>query len=121
MAIDDALPALQAAIAVSKNWPGWGTDPLVAGQAPVVIISELRQIAGDPGFMSPTPCDSLSIHFTFGHHPTEVMQCVMQLEDALAPFDGKPALYFKCKCAALLIFIVLQPVRTGVSYLVQDI
>ena len=55
---------------------GLGTDPLLAGQAPVVIISELRQIKGDTGYLSPTPVDSLSIHFTFGHHPAEVMACV---------------------------------------------
>lgn len=60
--IEDAVPALRAAMAASKHWPGWGTDPLEPGKAPVVIISELRQIAGDPGFMSPTPTDSISIH-----------------------------------------------------------
>jgi hypothetical protein len=60
------------------------------GKAPVVIISELRQIAGDPGFMSPTPQDSISIHFTFGHHPVEVMGCVAQIEEALAPFNARP-------------------------------
>ena len=40
--------------------------------------------------MSPTPVDSISIHFTFGHHPPEVMQCVLELEHALAPFDARP-------------------------------
>ncbi len=40
--------------------------------------------------MSPTPVDSISIHFTFGHHPTEVMRCVLELEHALAPFDARP-------------------------------
>ena len=115
MAIEDAVPALRAAMAASKDWPGWGTDPLLAGQASVVIISELRQIAGDPGFMSPTPTDSISIHFTFGHHPSEVMGCVKEIggsrndrpwhfapgswnfadrlriaEAALAPFNARP-------------------------------
>ena len=43
-------------------------------------IAMSRQVAGDAGFLSPTPVDSLSIHFTFGHHPVEVMKCVRQLE-----------------------------------------
>lgn len=28
VAIEDAVPALEAAIAASKHWPGWGTNPL---------------------------------------------------------------------------------------------
>ena len=88
--IEGAVPALEAAIAASKHWPGWGTDPLEPGKAPVVIISELRQIAADSGFLSPTPQDSISIHFTFGHHPVEVMGCVRQIEQALSPFDARP-------------------------------
>ena len=92
------------------------------GKAPVVIISELRQIAGDPGFLSPTPQDSISIHFTFGHHPVEVMGCVAQIEEALAPFNARPhwvstltrALVpdlFSCSC-----FVV--PVRASSSRLI---
>lgn len=105
VAIEDALPALEAAIAVSKHWPGWGTNPLMPGEAPVVIISELRQVAGDRGFMSPTPVDSLSIHFTFGHHPVEVMKCVEQIGEALAPFNGAPPLVTVCESSMLNLIL----------------
>lgn len=58
---------------------------------PHLFISEIRSIAGDEFWMS--PCygrDSVSIHFTWKHHESDVRRLMPLIERALAPFDPRP-------------------------------
>ncbi|THG30145.1 FAD-binding protein [Naasia lichenicola] len=58
---------------------------------PHLLISELRSVAGDSQWLSPTRgAASLAIHFTWKNHPTEVRALLPTLEAALAPFDARP-------------------------------
>jgi alditol oxidase len=59
--------------------------------APVLMVSELRTVAGDDLWLSPAyGRDSLAVHFTWRADPDAVMPVVTALETALAPFDVRP-------------------------------
>jgi xylitol oxidase len=59
--------------------------------APHLLVSELRTVAADDQWLSPTRGEpSLAIHFTWKNHPDQVRQLLPELEAALAPFDARP-------------------------------
>ena len=59
--------------------------------APVLMVSELRTIAADDLWLSPTyGRDSLSLHFTWVPDPPAVLAAVTEVESALEPFDHRP-------------------------------
>ena len=58
---------------------------------PHLFISELRTIAADPLWLSPThSVDCLAIHFTWMQHGDEITALLHQLERTLAPFGARP-------------------------------
>jgi xylitol oxidase len=58
---------------------------------PLLLISELRTIAGDALWLSPHQGrDSLALHFTWRRRPAEVEAVVGQIEAALAPYGARP-------------------------------
>ncbi|MFJ2978017.1 D-arabinono-1,4-lactone oxidase [Curtobacterium sp. NPDC087082] len=58
---------------------------------PHLHVCELRTMAADPFWLSPTQGeDVLCIAFTWQKHPVEVAALLPDLEALLAPFDGRP-------------------------------
>lgn len=58
---------------------------------PHLHVCELRTMAADPFWLSPTQGeDVLCIAFTWQKHPAEVAALLPDLEERLAPFDGRP-------------------------------
>ncbi|HEY1568160.1 MAG TPA: D-arabinono-1,4-lactone oxidase [Solirubrobacteraceae bacterium] len=58
---------------------------------PLLLISELRTIAGDALWLSPHQGrDSLALHFTWRRRPAEVEAVVARIEAALAPLAARP-------------------------------
>lgn len=58
---------------------------------PHLHVCELRTMAADPFWLSPTQGeDVLCIAFTWKKHPAEVAALLPDLEQRLAPFDGRP-------------------------------
>ena len=58
---------------------------------PHLFVSELRTIAADDLWLSPShDVDCLAIHFTWRMHVPEVMAALPRLDDALAPFTARP-------------------------------
>lgn len=56
-----------------------------------LLVSELRTIAADGQWLSPTRGEaSLAIHFTWKNHPDQVRDLLPTLEAALSPFDARP-------------------------------
>jgi xylitol oxidase len=67
----------------------------VAGLAdvvrPVLHVSEIRTVAADTLWLSPTyGQDRLAIHFTWKNDPAAVAPAVAAVERALAPFEARP-------------------------------
>jgi alditol oxidase len=59
--------------------------------APLLLVSEIRSIAGDTLWLSPFyEQDSVAFHFTWQPRPAEVLAVLPQIESALAPFDVRP-------------------------------
>ena len=59
--------------------------------APVLMVSELRTIAADDLWLSPTyGRDSLALHFTWVPDTPAVLAAVAEIERALQPFDPRP-------------------------------
>jgi xylitol oxidase len=59
--------------------------------APVLMVSELRTVAGDDLWLSPTyGRDSLAVHFTWAPDTSAVLAAVAQVEAALEPFAHRP-------------------------------
>ena len=57
---------------------------------PVLYVSELRAVAGDPQWLSLTGgVDSVAFHFTWQPGP-RVAAAVAAVERALAPYDARP-------------------------------
>jgi xylitol oxidase len=64
---------------------------LAADIVPLLLISELRTIAGDSLWLSPHQGrDSLGLHFTWRRRPAEVEAVVARIEAALAPYAPRP-------------------------------
>jgi xylitol oxidase len=64
---------------------------LASSIRPHLLVSEVRTIAGDPQWLSPTRgADSVALHFTWQNHAAEVRALLPELEQALAPFDPRP-------------------------------
>jgi xylitol oxidase len=58
---------------------------------PLLLISELRTIAGDSLWLSPHEGrDSFALHFTWRRRPAEVEAVVAKIEAALAPLGARP-------------------------------
>ncbi len=58
---------------------------------PLLLISELRTIAGDTLWLSPHHGrQSFALHFTWRRRPSEVEAVVARIEAALAPFGARP-------------------------------
>jgi xylitol oxidase len=58
---------------------------------PLLLVSEIRRVAGDRLWMS--MCyeeDSVGIHFTWKREPDAVREMVIQIENALTPFEARP-------------------------------
>jgi xylitol oxidase len=65
--------------------------PLSRVLAPLVQVSELRSVAADPLWLSPTAgVPSVGIHFTWVHDVAAVLPVLEQVEDALEPFGARP-------------------------------
>ncbi|NYV74629.1 FAD-binding protein [Streptomyces sp. UH6] len=59
--------------------------------APVLQISEVRTVAGDAQWLSPSyDRDSVALHFTWVDDTAAVLPVVSRVEEALAPFDARP-------------------------------
>jgi xylitol oxidase len=59
--------------------------------SPVLLISELRTVAADDLWMSPSyHRDSLAIHFTWVMDPAAVAPVLVAIEEQLAPFAARP-------------------------------
>ncbi|WP_307848695.1 D-arabinono-1,4-lactone oxidase [Microbispora oryzae] len=59
--------------------------------APVLQISEIRTIAADDLWLSPSQGrDTVAFHFTWVKDPQAVLPVLARIEDALAPFDARP-------------------------------
>jgi alditol oxidase len=64
---------------------------LAADLVPLLLISELRTIAGDSLWLSPHEGrDSIALHFTWRRRPPEVEAAVAKIEAALAPLEARP-------------------------------
>jgi xylitol oxidase len=64
---------------------------LAAEIVPLLLISELRTIAGDTLRLSPHEGrDSFALHFTWRRQPAEVEAAVAKIEAALAPLAARP-------------------------------
>jgi xylitol oxidase len=73
--------------------------------SPILHIGEIRRIAPDPGWLSPSGNrDSLALHFTWRAVPREVDAALPVLESALLPLGARPhwGKLFACSRAALL-------------------
>lgn len=58
---------------------------------PHLFVSELRTIAADSLWLSPShSVDCLGIHFTWRQHGDEITALLYQIERALAPFGARP-------------------------------
>ena len=72
--------------------------------APLLHIAEVRRVASDPAWLSPSGArDSLAVHFTWRSMPREVMGVLPTLEAALLPLGARPhwGKAFACGHAAL--------------------
>lgn len=79
VAREDAVAAIEAVRA------------LAADIVPLLLISELRTIAGDTLWLSPHHGrQSFALHFTWRRRPAEVEAVVARIEAALAPFGARP-------------------------------
>ncbi|MFC7465584.1 D-arabinono-1,4-lactone oxidase [Brachybacterium sp. GCM10030252] len=59
--------------------------------AHLVLVSELRTVAADDLWLSPSHGrDSLGIHFTWANDPESVLEVLPVVEAALAPFSPRP-------------------------------
>lgn len=58
---------------------------------PLLFVSEIRTIAADGAWLSPTGQeDSIGLHFTWHQQEVKVMRLLPQIEAALAPFEARP-------------------------------
>jgi xylitol oxidase len=58
---------------------------------PILQVSEIRRVAADLLWMSMNyEQDSVGIHFTWKREPDAVQQMIIQIEDALSPFEARP-------------------------------
>ena len=58
---------------------------------PILQVSEIRRVAADRLWMSMNyEQDSVAIHFTWKREPEAVQKMVIQIEDALTPFEARP-------------------------------
>ena len=75
----DAADALRALRAVAERF------------APLVLVSELRSVAADTLWLSPSHGrESLGIHLTWRNSPAEVLAALPVVEAALEPFAPRP-------------------------------
>jgi xylitol oxidase len=59
--------------------------------APVLQVSEIRTVAGDGCWLSPSHHrDSVAVHFTWHPDISAVMPVLADIEEALAPWDPRP-------------------------------
>jgi xylitol oxidase len=64
---------------------------LAARLAPLLYVSEVRTVAADEFWLSPSyRQDSVALHFTWKPLQREVEAILPELEDALAPFGARP-------------------------------
>ena len=117
VAREDAVAAIEAVRALA--------DDIV----PLLLISELRTIAGDTLWLSPHHGrQSFALHFTWRRRPAEVEAVVSRIEAALAPFGARPhwgkvftaradaiAPLYPCLAAFLALRDRLDPGRTFVN------
>jgi xylitol oxidase len=74
-----AVPAVQAVRGIAHRF------------APLLQVAEIRTIAADDLWLSPSRGrDSVGLHFTWVLDQPAVEQALVDLEDALAPFDPRP-------------------------------
>lgn len=64
---------------------------LADGMRPILQVSEIRRVAADRLWMSMNyEQDSVCIHFTWKREPEAVQEMVVQIEEALTPFEARP-------------------------------
>ena len=71
---------------------------------PLLQVSEIRRVAADRLWMSMNyEEDSVGIHFTWKREPDAVHEMIVQIEDALIPFEARPhwGKVFHAKASAL--------------------
>lgn len=56
----------------------------------LLFVTEIRTMKGDDGWLSPTPGDSVGIHFTWKQRQAEVEAYLPVLEGILDPFGARP-------------------------------
>ena len=56
----------------------------------LLFVSEIRTMAGDGLWLSPSPEDAVALHFTWQRREAEVTAILPTLEAALAPFSARP-------------------------------
>ncbi len=94
----DAVPSagdeLQSEWLVSAGMGAAALDrlaALAATLAPAVLACEVRAVAADEQWLSPTwRRDAVALHFTWRPDEDRVSQLLHVVEDALAPFDPRP-------------------------------
>ena len=65
--------------------------PLAPAIRPLLLISEIRTVAGDPLWLSPSHgTDCVALHFTWRPDVPGVTAVLPVLDDALAPFAARP-------------------------------
>ena len=78
-AVDDVADAIAAVRA------------LAPALRPLLLVSEIRTIAGDDLWLSPShDVDCVALHFTWRHDVPAVSAFLPRLDDALAPFAARP-------------------------------
>lgn len=85
---------LQTEYLVPRRWARAAIDAMQGireAMAPVLQISEIRSVAGDGQWLSPTQGnDCIGIHCTWTDDVAAVMPVVDRMEQALAPFQARP-------------------------------
>jgi xylitol oxidase len=76
---DQAIAAIRAVRALRE------------GLAPILLVSEIRTVAGDTLWLSPShDVDCVALHFTWRMDVEGVEAFLPSLDDALAPFAARP-------------------------------
>jgi xylitol oxidase len=79
------VPRDQAVAAIAE------LDSLAGRIAPLLLVCELRTVAADGYWLSPSyGRDTAAIHFTWRKDPAAVAALLPEIEDRLAPFDPRP-------------------------------
>jgi len=92
--VENAVEALRAAWQVIRHWSVATDSPSKDNLSDgIFVLSEIRSIKGDQGFLSCTPHNTVSIHLSYSPCPTrqaELWSNIIDLERALEPLGARP-------------------------------